>query len=275
MNYLYILPVITISLYLSGCGPAAIVNAVGQTVNNAAYNAAERDLNRPYKKSDDEKALEIATANMNVGIEYMRQGDNEKAMIKLKRAIEVKPDLAPAYNVLGLLYQRLGDLNTAENNFKESLSLEPNNSSTKNNYGLFLCSNGRIAEAEKMFLDAADNPLYATPEIALTNAGICTLSEKRDAAEIYFRQALNKDPTFPYALIEMADIAYKKREYGLAHNYFKRYKERNRHTPKSLWLGIRIGSELGLKDDVSSYVLLLRNQYPDTEEAKQMSEWTF
>ena len=63
---------------LTACGPLAAVSAVGTTITNAAYNQAERDLNNP-KRSRDDQALEVAITNMNLGIEYMKQGQYEKA----------------------------------------------------------------------------------------------------------------------------------------------------------------------------------------------------
>ncbi len=267
MVYLKLLVVLYIYILLSGCGPLAAVSAVGTTVNNAAYNAAERELNNP-QPSRSEQALKVAIANMNLGIEYMRKGLYENALTKLKRSILAKPDFAPSYNVLGLLYRRLGDPIEAENNFKKSISLDPSDSSTYNNYGLFLCGDNRIDEAEKAFLTAANNPLYNSPEIALTNAGICVFNDKPEIGEGYFRQALNINPRFTHALIQMADIFYNRGEYKLAHQYFDRYQNYASNTPKSLWLGIRICKELGYEDAVSSYALLLRNEYPDTEEAR-------
>jgi type IV pilus assembly protein PilF len=272
MVYLRLLVILHVYCMLSACSPIAAIGAVGSTVNNAAYNAAERELNHPTQ-TRSEQALEVAIANMNLGIEYMRQGAYESALIKLKRSTLAKPDFAPAYNVLGLLYQRLGDPVEAENNFKRSIKHDPSDSSAYNNYGLFLCNNDRLAEAKAAFLDAANNPLYDSPEIALTNAGICVFSSNPEEGEHYFKQALNKNPRFTHALIQMADLSYEKSEYELAHQYFDRYENNARHTPKSLWLGIRICKELAYEDDVSSYALLLRNQFPDTKEAKMLMEW--
>lgn len=265
---------LSICLTLSACSPLALVGAVGTTINNAAYNAAERDLNNS-QSSGNEQALKVAIANMNLGIEYMRQGAYEDALDKLNRSLLAKPDFAPSYNVLGLLYQRLGDLEKAEAYFKKSLKLDPSDSSTYNNYGSFLCSNDRIDEAEALFLNAANNPFYSTPEIALTNAGLCLLKSKPETGEDYFKQALTKNPNFSHALIQMADISYNKGQYGLAQQYLERYKKNAGHTPQSLWLGIRLYNELGRKDDVSSYALLLKNKYPDSEEARTMMEWDF
>ncbi len=274
MPYFRLIIIFTICLTLTACSPLALVGAVGTTVNNAAYNAAERDLNNP-QTSNEQRALEVAIANMNLGVEYMRQGKYEDALDKLNRSLLAKPDFAPSYNVLGLLYQKLRNKEKAEANFKKSLKLDPSDSSTYNNYGLFLCNNERRDEAVTYFVNAANNPFYSTPEIALTNAGTCVLKDKPDMAEDYFKQALAKKPEFSYALIQMAEISYDRGQYLIAEQYLKRYKKNAGHTPKSLWLGIRIYHELKRKDDVSSYVLLLKNKYPDSEEARTMMEWDF
>ena len=272
MIYLRIALILVPYFMLTACGPLAAVSAVGSTITNAAYNKAERDLNNP-KPSRDEQAMEVAVTNMNLGVEYMRQGQYEQALFNLKRSIRAKPDYAPRYNILGLLYQRLGETAEAEAHFKQSIKLDASDSSTYNNYGLFLCNNERYDEAITAFKTAANNPLYASPEIALTNAGICSLNQDKALAEDYFKQALTRNPDFPYALLQMADISYNRNQYEIAHDYFKRHKKNARLTPKSLWLGIRICNELDYKDDVSSYALLLRNNYPDTEEAQLLQEY--
>jgi type IV pilus assembly protein PilF len=274
MVFLKFLTLFSIYLMLSGCGPMAVVGAIGTTINNAAYNAAERELNNP-EPSRGEQAFKVAVANMNLGIEYMRQGKYEEALDKLNKSLLAKPDFAPSYNVLGLLYQRLGDNKQSEEHFKKSLKLDPTDSSTYNNYGLFLCGNSRLEEAEEIFLSAANNPFYETPEIPLTNAGICVYEIKPIDGEGYLKQALAKNSEFSPALLQMSDIFYEKREYLMAQQYLERYNDNSRHTPKSLWLGIRIYSELGLKDNVSSYALLLKNKYPDSDEAHAMMEWDF
>jgi type IV pilus assembly protein PilF len=70
----------------------------------------------------------------------------------------------------------------------------------------------------------------------------------------------------------MAELSYDQGEYISARGYLQRYLELTTHTPKSLWLGIRIEQELGDKNAVSSYALLLRNNYPDTKEAALLNE---
>ena len=223
---------------------------------------------RPAQTTND-----VARSNLDLGIAYMKEGDYEKALDKLNKAKEADPNYSPTYNVLGLLYQLLGQNNKAEDNFKKAIRLNSADSSTLNNYGRLLCQEKRYEEAEDTFKQAADNPLYATPEIAIANAGVCVYDiGEIDKAESYFRKALSLNPRIPPALLLMSEISYNRNDALSARGYFKRYAEVARHTPKSLWLGIQIEQELGDADAVSSYALLLRNQFPESPEAEKLRQ---
>ena len=216
---------------------------------------------------------EVAEANLKLGIEYLRRGNYDKSLIKLNKALDADPKYPPTHNALGLLYQKLGRPDKAEGYFKRALNLGPNDPRTLNNYGQFLCANNRYDEAEKAFLKAAGNPIYETPEISLTNAGTCALRNNRpDIAENHFRNALKINPKVPLALIRMSHISYDQGNYLSARGYLQRYLEVGSHTASTLWLGIRIEKELGDKNTLSSYALLLRNNFPKSEEAKLLRE---
>ncbi|MDZ7735266.1 MAG: type IV pilus biogenesis/stability protein PilW [Gammaproteobacteria bacterium] len=221
----------------------------------------------------DYDANEIAQANMRLGVAYMEDGNYEKALEKLERARKADPGYPMAHNMLGLLYQRMGESGKAEESFKRGLREAPNNSNLLNNYGQFLCGQNRPDEAEQAFLKARDNPLNDNPARALTNAGTCAfINNNTDKAETYYRDALQLNPQQSLALIRMAEIQYGKGEYLSARGYLQRYLEVARHTPRSLWLGIRIERELGDNDTLSSYALLLNSNFPDSEEARLLRE---
>ncbi len=216
---------------------------------------------------------DLAKANLNLGIEYMNRGNYEKSLEKLDKALAADPRYPPIYNALGLLHQRMGQFDKAEDNFLHALNLNPSDSPTLNNYGRFLCQFQRYDEAEEIFLKAANNPLYETPEIAIANAGTCALiNNKREVAENYFRSALKRNPQLAPVLIQMAGLAYDQGNYLKARAYLQRFLAVAKHTPNSLWLGIRIEQELGDKDTLSSYALLLRHNFPDSEEASLLKE---
>jgi len=271
MHYLSLIFLLYSILCLAGCGPLAAAGVVASTISRSVENE-----NKPIHGSEEspgERAHNVAVANLNLGLAYMKQGKYERALVKLNRAKAAKRDYAPIYNAFGLLYQRMGENEIAEKNFRHAIDLKPNDSPSLNNYGFFLCQNRRFKEAEEYFMKAAQNPLYQTPELAITNAGTCALANDRlDVAENYFRQALNRNPIIAPALIQMAELSYDQGNYSPAHDYLDRYLKIGSHTSKSLWLGIRIETELGDMDAVSSYALLLRNKFPDSEEAGLLIE---
>jgi len=274
MNFVRLIFILLLTLLQAACGPLAAVGAVGTTITNAAYNENERRDRNSYK-SHSEQATEVAIANLNLGVEYMRQGNYEMALGRLNRARMARDDYAPIHNALGLVYQQIGEIEAAEISFKRAIKLDPSDSSSLNNYGLFLCQNQRFDEAEEHFLKAANNPLYSTPELAITNAGTCALSNGQlDKADNYFRVALKRNTRVTPALIQMAELSYEQGQYLPARGYLQRYLELTKHTPKSLWLGIRIENELGDSNAVSSYALLLRNNYPDTKEATLLKDFS-
>ena len=254
-------------LALSGCTTLSAVTMAGSVFNRIM----ESSDTQPYI-SDTRPVVnpsEVAISNLNLGIEYMQLGKYELALGRLQRARAAKPDYAPIYDVFGLLYQRMGLPVEAEQNFLHALKLNQDNSSALNNYGQFLCRQDRVEEAEKQFLAAAENPLYDAREIPYANIGTCTYRHGQpDKAADYFTRALSLNPKIPPALFSMSEINYDRRDYVAAHDYLNRYISLKGQSPGTLWLAIRIEHELGNKDKVSSYALLLRNKYPDSEEAK-------
>jgi type IV pilus assembly protein PilF len=215
----------------------------------------------------------IAAANVELGLAYMQENENDVALQKFEKALKADPDYVPAHIATGLLYQRLGKLDQAEKYYKQALRLEPDNPQALNSYGQYLCQTGKIVESEKYLLKAAENPLYGSPEVAYTNAGICALREGDSVkAEEYFRKALQFNPNVTLALFQMTRISYEKQRYLSARGYLQRYFEVSDHSPEVLWLGIRIERELGDKDAVASYSLALRANYPDSDEAHLLLE---
>lgn len=240
---------------LSGCNPALIKPGGGDNLELA------------------EHTNEIAQSNLNLGLAYMQRGEYEKALEKLERALDADSKYTPTLNALALLHQKLGKMDKAEEYFKRALSIRANDPYTLNNYGQFLCIGGRFKEAEDAFLKSAGNPLYETPEIAYANAGTCSLkNNEQEKAEIYLRKALEKNPKLAVALLQMSQISYDKGSYLSARGYLQRYLEVANHTPVSLWLGIQIEQQLGDKDTVSSYALLLKNNFPNSKEAELLHE---
>ncbi len=208
-----------------------------------------------------------------LAIAYMREGQLSAALQKIKTGLDLDPSNAEAHNVIALLYERLGELGLAEQHFQYAARLQPRNSYVHNAYGTFLCKRQRFEEATREFEEALANPLYQTPEVALTNAGVCVRrKDDKNGAEALFRKALQHNPRFPSALSHMAQISYEAGNMLSVRAYLQRYHEVARSTAASLWLGIRAERTLGDKDLLASYEILLRGDFPDSNEVQLLNK---
>ncbi|MFO7594042.1 MAG: type IV pilus biogenesis/stability protein PilW [Pseudomonadota bacterium] len=216
---------------------------------------------------DKEKA---AKANADLGLRYMLQGNNEMALNKLKRALTFDSTYAPAHHYLAELYRRLERPEKADDHFRDAVYYdESNDSNLYNNYGAFLCNQERYDEGEEQFLKVLDNPVYSRPGQVYENLGLCMESKPDlEKAENYLRKALKENPRLPKSLLAMGRISLEQGNTLSARAYLQRYEAVARHTPESLWLGIRVERVLGDKDALASYGLMLKGRFPDAPETK-------
>jgi type IV pilus assembly protein PilF len=215
-----------------------------------------------------------AEANTKLGIALLRQDEPQRAMQKLNKAIRQNPGSSDAHMVRALAFERLEKPDKAEDSYEESLSLDSKNAQALNNYGRFLCGRGELSEAQGYFDRAVDISTYETPEVPLTNAGICALRNgESEKAEDYLRRALKQNKKQARALLYMAEIRLEREQYMSARGYYERYLDAARQTPRSAWVGVRIASQLGNKNAVASYKQLLRNKFPDSKQTAKLLEW--
>jgi type IV pilus assembly protein PilF len=208
-----------------------------------------------------------------LAVAYMQKSQLAEALKNAKRAVGLDPGNGEAHNVLAIIYSRLGENALAGKHFKRAKSLQPKNSYTLNAYGSFLCGQKKFKEAEEQFKAALENPLYKTPEVALTNAGICARQHKDlDVAEAYLRRALQHNKNFSTALFQMSKLSYEIGETQEARRFLNRYHDVANYTAESLWLGIQIEQKLGNRDAVASYSMQLKGKYPDSTEVQLLKD---
>lgn len=219
----------------------------------------------------DDKLRSAAQDNVKLGLQYMQQGMNQVAMEKFQKALRQDPGLPEAHNAIAVLYESVGQIDQADHHFQRAVRLGEGDSRAHNNYGAFLCRHDRWEDAEPQFQAAAADPLYETPETAYANAGICAhRAGDRAKAERYLRKALEIDPEYAIALRRMAQLSLEQGEYLQVRAYLQRYQAVARHTPQTLLLGIRAEEQLGDKNAVASYRLLLKNNFPDSPQAREL-----
>ncbi|MGM0593889.1 MAG: type IV pilus biogenesis/stability protein PilW [Pseudomonadota bacterium] len=226
---------------------------------------------------EDVEPQKAADANADLGLRYMQQGNHELALEKLKRALTFDPNHVATHHYMAELYRRLERPEDADKHFRKAIDSldgeEQQASALYNNYGAFLCDRERYEEGEQQFRQVLENPVYPRPDLVYENMGLC-LESKPDyeGAEAHLRKALERNPRLPKSLLGMARISLARENHLSARAYLQRYESIARHTPESLWLGIRIERVLGDKNALASYGLALKGRFPDAPETKRYLE---
>ncbi len=209
----------------------------------------------------------------NLGIQYMGRGQLEIALQNMQRALDLDSSSSEAHHAIAILYQRLGQKNLAGAHLEKAIKLRPSNASAQTDYANYLCSRAEYARADQHFKTAINTPLYKTPWVAMVNAGICAQKAKKlDVAEAYLRQALDQQPNFAAALFAMARVSLEKGNPMSGRAFLQRYQSVADHTPKTLALGVEVEKELGDQAAADKYSALLREKFPESDEANALSE---
>jgi type IV pilus assembly protein PilF len=218
----------------------------------------------------NERARNSAKVHTELAGLYFERSQMGIALSEIDLALQADHNYAPAYNVRGLIHMSLREDKEADEDFLQSLRLDKADSDAHNNYGWFLCQRGREQESIPHFMAAVKNPLYATPERAYLNAGLCfQKSGNFKDAEDFLQRALRVQPDLPQAAFAMAEIKYAEAEFVAAKKYFAIFSQGNEAlTSAQLWLAVRIERRAGNGNAEASYALQLRQRYPDARETQ-------
>jgi type IV pilus assembly protein PilF len=204
---------------------------------------------------------------------YYERGQFDVALEELATAEKLDASLPGIYNIYGLVYAVLNEPQKAEANFTRALGHAPNDSEIRHNWGWFLCTHGRPEQSIAEFEQALRNPLYKTPEVALVNAGKCSVASGNTAAAAdYFRRALALQPGNAVASYNLALLDYRAGRLPEARGLMRAVMQQNNPAPAALFLGLCIERKLGDRSAEQSYTTQLRNRYPDAAETRAITE---
>ena len=220
-----------------------------------------------------DKAKKASELQVQLAQEYLKRGNLEIARDKLKRALELDPYSAQAHTLSGFLNETIKEYVQAELHYRRAVELRPKDGDMSNNFARFLCKQGRYDEAETMFQRAFADPFYKTPEVALTNAGICAKDAGHlEQAEAYLREALDRQPDYGAALLPMAAVLHARKDHLRARAFMQRYDAANAASPEALYLGLQIEQALGDERSVEDYRRRLVSGFPRSREAKSLEQ---
>lgn len=231
------------------------------------------EVQAPGAKTD---LKEAARLNTQLGIDYMRRGQYDFALEKLEHALEQDPDLATAHSAIALLYQKRDEPKLARKHYKKALDLNENDPGTMNNFGIFLCGQGEIADAEEIFVKAAQSKDNGQPADSWANAGVCVRRDPKrlDKSEEYLRQALRLNPKHENALAQMAMVCMERQDYLRARAFLQRYEAVAKDTAQTLWIGAQIERKLGDVQSARMFERRLRTEFPEAPETDVMTNGT-
>jgi type IV pilus assembly protein PilF len=214
---------------------------------------------------------EAAALNVQLGFEYMRTGRRADAVAKFEKAIEQDEDNPQAYFGLALINDQVGDSKQANRWYQKAEGLAPQDSTIANAYGIFLCRRGDGAAAEAKFMAAARNLNYRTPAVAYTNAGVCARKVKDPAkAEQHLRGALQADPGYGPALLELADFYLERGEALRSRAFLQRLREQGPADARTLLLSHKTEKTLGDERAAARFADELRRRFPNAPETIEL-----
>jgi type IV pilus assembly protein PilF len=235
----------------------------------AATTARQPDPLPPPVKLQEATPKERAKLHADLGAGYYERGRMDVALEELNEAVKLDPNDARIYNLFGLVYAMLAENAKAEQNFQRALAMAPQNPEIRHNWGWYLCSNGQPRESIPEFEMALRDPLYKTPEVALINAGRCSIAFGDLAgADNFFRRAQAAAPSNPGAIYGLSLVAFKQGRQDEARTWIRRLTQQSPVPPEALYLGMCIEKKSGDRSAEQSYVSQLKNRYPDSAETK-------
>ncbi|NLH48209.1 MAG: tetratricopeptide repeat protein [Myxococcales bacterium] len=212
---------------------------------------------RPHVGADDARKAkgyyELAVASMN-------GGDATGALNELLKAVEINPYDPDIHNALGLVYYSNEKYTKAISHFQKAIELDPQHSDAHHNLGHLYLTQGRYDLATAEFQQALENDLYRNRAQTLNALGY-TYYKKRDylkaeetlkgciehdrlyflaydnLAKVYIaleryddarpilEQALQMQPLFPEAMLDLGLVYWKINKKNQAVDLFKRVKQ--------------------------------------------------
>mgnify|MGYP001265785958 CR=1 FL=1 len=154
----------------------------------------------------------------NLAIILQSLGKYEEAEILLRKAIELKPNLAEAHFNLGNVLTKLGRIKEAELPTRKAIELKPNFVEAHANLGSILSNQKRLEEAVLSTRKAIE--LKSDYINAFLNLGeILKKQKKLQEAESTFLKAIELNPKFGQSYFQLSKLYSKQNEYIKAYKY--------------------------------------------------------
>ena len=223
------------------------------------------------KRQKEDPTQQAAKTNIQLGVAYLKQGNYPLAKEKLERSLKQNPKDPDVHTSLALLYDRVGEAKLADKHFKEALRLAPTNPDTSNNYAVYLCKNGRVEEGVERFSAVATNKYYRTPEVALTNAGVCLRGAKNiDEAQKMFVRAIKARPNYSEATVQLATLQLEQNNVAEARKTVDTFLGAFRPDADVLFTAVNVACKSKDRVAEEKFSRTLRLEFPESPQARAL-----
>jgi type IV pilus assembly protein PilF len=225
----------------------------------------------PSGSTDLRSFDEAAVINLQLGMEYMQNGNFDLAEDKLLKAIYLDKNIPQAHNALGVLYAETGRYGAALEEYRTAVGLDSRFSLARMNYGELLCQQGEVAKGEEQYERVIKDYGGTGPAGVYDGLGLCRL-EANDpvAAEGLFNKALDLDPRAVRSLLGLSEARLGQGDPVQAKTYLERYHASAPESAHSLLVGYRVEEALGNPALAEGYELRLRTNFPESREAAEL-----
>jgi type IV pilus assembly protein PilF len=223
------------------------------------------------KRQETPPTEQAAKTNIQLGVAYFKQGNYPLAKEKLERSLKQNPKDPDVHTALATLYDRVGEPKLADKHYKEALRLAPTNPDVSNNYAVYLCRNGRVEEGVERFSAVATNKYNGSPEVALTNAGVCLANAKRvDEAQKMFTRAIKARPDYSEATVQLSTLQLGQGNVAEARKTVDTYLGAFRANPDVLYAGVTAARAAKDKLAEEKFSRTLRLEFPDSPQTRAL-----
>lgn len=130
-----------------------------------------------------------AQFNVELGLNYLAQGDITRAHLKLLKAQQLAPQLPCVHTAYAAFLERAGEIQEAQKSYQRAIRLDPKSGEVQHYYANFLCRQGEWVNAERAFLKAIQDRTYTQTVDVYENAGACLKPHDPAKAAMYFNKA--------------------------------------------------------------------------------------
>jgi type IV pilus assembly protein PilF len=264
-----------VAILLAACTTTTTTSTNGGPPTAASLSSS--DSKDHSTSSDEEDVAKRARVRMELASGYFSRGQMKTALAEVKRAIEVDPTLAAAFNLRGLIHASMGDNKLAEESFRHALQLDARDADTMQNFGWYLCQQRRYDEADAQFRQALAVPQYRDVPRTLLTQGVCQARAGKWAqAESTLAHSYELDSANPVTAVNLSQVLYHQGEFQRARFYIRRVNSNpDVSNAQTLWLAARIEHRMANAQGTRDLGAQLRSRFPQSPEALKFEQGKF